>query len=302
MNLDEEIRDDYLITAEIKKLWAVQLDLLSQFERLCKRHGLKYYADGGTLLGAVRHKGFIPWDDDIDVQMMSDDFEQFCKYAKSELSYPYFLQYWDTEKGFYPWHAKLRRSDTTCFSEWELKMNPEGNHGIFIDIFPLYNIPDGVIQYKIQTIRLKILKFFYECYEVDRALTKKRVRRTFKRFLAQMSWKVCSIITAPEKICSRYIKIASSEKRKTRKIGVTTYTPGYRKYTWERRFFEKTVELPFEDRTISAPYMYKERLTVQYGDWNKIVKNSENHSTLIFSSDITYVDYLNHKRVHEDGN
>ena len=117
-----------------------------------------------------------------------------------------------------------------------------------------------------------------------------------------MSWKVCSIITAPEKICCRYIKIASSEKRETRKIGVTTYTPGYRKHTWERRFFEKTVELPFEDRTISAPYMYKERLTVQYGDWNKIVKNSENHSTLIFSSDITYVDYLNHKRGHEDGN
>ncbi|MBO4836966.1 MAG: LicD family protein [Clostridia bacterium] len=296
MNLSDEIRDGCLVTAEVKKLWSVQLDLLNQFERICKKHGLKYFADGGTLLGAVRHKGFIPWDDDIDVQMFADDFEKFCQFAKSELPEPYFLQYWNTEEGFYPWHAKLRKSDTTCFSEWELKMNPAGNHGIFIDIFPLYNIPDSTIKYKIQTIRLKALKYLFECYEMDRAITDFSVQKTLKRKIAQVLWKVCSLFTASDKICERYLKIASSEKKQTQKVGVITYLPGTKKFIWQRRLFEKTVELPFEDRTILAPYMYDERLTVQYGNWHEIVKNSENHSSLQFSADIPYKEYLKQKR------
>ncbi|MBR5683120.1 MAG: LicD family protein [Ruminococcus sp.] len=292
MELNEEVRDGHLVTAETKKLWAVQLDLLDRLEKICKKHGLKYYADGGTLLGAVRHKGFIPWDDDIDVQMFVDDFEAFCRFAKEELEPPYFLQYWNTEKGFYPWHAKLRRSDTTCFSQWELEMSPGGNHGIFIDIFPLYNIPDSAAKYKWQTIRLKALQYMFKCFETDRALKNSSVKATATRRAASGLWKLISLFTSSDKICRRYLSVAKCEKGRTKKVGVTSYTPGYAKYTWDRALFEKTVDLPFEDRTISAPYKYEERLTVQYGDWKKIVKNAANHSALHFSADIPYKDYL----------
>lgn len=292
MELNEEVRDGHLVTAETKKLWAVQLDLLSCLEKICKKHGLKYYADGGTLLGAVRHKGFIPWDDDIDVQMFVDDFEAFCRFAKDELEPPYFLQYWNTEKGFYPWHAKLRRSDTTCFSQWELEMNPSGNHGIFLDIFPLYNIPDSVAKYKWQTIRLKVLQYMFKCFETYRALKNSSVKATAVRRAASGLWKFISLFTSTDKICRKYLSVAKCEKGRTKKVGVTSYTPGYEKYTWDRSMFDKTVDLPFEDRTISAPYKYEERLRVQYGDWKKIVKNSANHSTLHFSADIPYKEYL----------
>lgn len=298
MNLNDEIREGHLIKSETKKLWAVQLELLDCLETICKKHGLKYYADGGTLLGAVRHKGFIPWDDDIDVQMFIDDFELFCKFAKKELKPPYFLQYWNTEKGFYPWHAKLRKSDTTCFSEWELEMYPHGNHGIFIDIFPLYNIPDNNIKYKWQTIRLKILQYMFKSFEVNRALINNPKNATFKRKIVANVWKLISLVTSTDKICKKYLSIANMEHNYTQKVGVTSYTPGYKKYTWDRRIFEKTVELPFEDRTISAPHLYEERLTVQYGNWRKIIKNSANHSTLHFSSDISYKDYLKRLKCH----
>jgi len=75
--LQSEYRDGYFVDATMKRVWAVELDLLEQFQNICKRHSLKYYAIGGTLLGAVRHKGFIPWDDDIDVGMPRADYDQF---------------------------------------------------------------------------------------------------------------------------------------------------------------------------------------------------------------------------------
>ena len=102
MNLEEEIRDGYKVSADMKKLWSVQMEILDQIDQICERHNITYYADGGTLLGAVRHKGFIPWDDDLDICMFKDELDKFIKYAKEELKDPYFLQTWETEEGFYP--------------------------------------------------------------------------------------------------------------------------------------------------------------------------------------------------------
>ena len=89
---EEEVRCGYLVTQKMKKVWAVGLNLLEQFDKICQAHGLRYYACYGTLLGAVRHQGFIPWDDDIDVAMFRDDYERLKLIAQEEISYPYFLQ------------------------------------------------------------------------------------------------------------------------------------------------------------------------------------------------------------------
>ena len=89
--LKEEERDGFLVTSEVKELWAVLLDILMQIDAICKNNGIEYFLCGGTLLGAVRHKGFIPWDDDLDIMMKRNDYNRFCEIAPFALQQPYFF-------------------------------------------------------------------------------------------------------------------------------------------------------------------------------------------------------------------
>ena len=86
-----EVRCGYEVSAKMKKIWAVELDLLAKFIDVCNKHELNYFVDGGTLLGAVRHKGFIPWDDDVDVIMPREDYDKLFEIAAQEFQYPYFF-------------------------------------------------------------------------------------------------------------------------------------------------------------------------------------------------------------------
>lgn len=140
--LDEEIRCNYTVSHKMKKVWAVELDLLNEFMRVCKKYNITYYADAGTSLGAVRHKGFIPWDDDIDVMMFRDQYQKLCKIAKKEFKHPYFFQTEDTDPGSLRGHAQLRNSLTTGILQCELAGKWGYNQGIFLDIFPIDSIPD----------------------------------------------------------------------------------------------------------------------------------------------------------------
>ena len=114
--LKEEIRNDFLVTTERKKLWAVILDLFLEFKRVCDKYGLKYYPCFGFLLGAVRHKGYIPWDDDLDVCMPRDDYERFLE-LRNEFSHPYFFQIPETDPGYFYGMAKIRNSNTTAMNQ-----------------------------------------------------------------------------------------------------------------------------------------------------------------------------------------
>lgn len=119
----------------LKQLQMTEIEILKEAIRICDKYNLTYYFVGGTLLGAVRHKGFIPWDDDLDIGMPRQDYEQFIKVAMSELSPQFYLHCDSTDDTYWLPFSKLKKNNT-LFDEIEYE-KIDTNKGIFIDIFPL---------------------------------------------------------------------------------------------------------------------------------------------------------------------
>ncbi len=139
--LDEEMRCGYTVTTKQKKIWAVELDLLTEFMRVCDKYDLKWFVGYGSLLGVVRHKGFIPWDNDIDIAITRQSFNRLCNVAPEEFQYPYFLQTPVTEEGrYFRTFCKFCNSSTTGASELEWLQGV--NCGLYLDLFILDEIPD----------------------------------------------------------------------------------------------------------------------------------------------------------------
>lgn len=122
----------------LKEIQKAELYLLVEFDRVCREHGFTYFLDSGTALGAVRHGGFIPWDDDIDVGMPRKDYDRFMEIGQSLLPKNIFLQNRQTEKNYIRYAAKLRLEGTVFQETDEL---PYEHNGFFIDIFPFDNVP-----------------------------------------------------------------------------------------------------------------------------------------------------------------
>lgn len=128
----KEINDD-----KLQKLHKVELEILNKVDEICKKYNLSFQLSGGTLLGAVRHKGFIPWDDDIDLTMVREDYDRFIQVAPKELGDEYFLQCYDTDDCYFPF-IKIRKNNTV-FNE-DLIAHLDCHKGIFVDIFPFERI------------------------------------------------------------------------------------------------------------------------------------------------------------------
>ena len=140
----------------LKKLQKYEIVILDEIKRICEKNNLTYYLIAGTLLGAVRHSGFIPWDDDIDIAMPRADYEKFLQIAKYELDPKFFLQTIDSDKRWKRYYSKLRMNNTLFVEQKDCHM--DWHHGIFVDIFPFdmgkRNIP---ILNKIKAVFVRIV-------------------------------------------------------------------------------------------------------------------------------------------------
>lgn len=141
----------------LEQLHKTEVEILDEIVRICEKHGLKYYLIGGTLLGAVRHNGFIPWDDDLDIVMPRFDYDKFRELCKSELDEKYYLHDIDSDNKYWLIFAKIRKKNT-IFDEKNICTIDDAPKGIYVDIFPLDNAPcENSRKQRFLTRRIKAL-------------------------------------------------------------------------------------------------------------------------------------------------
>lgn len=244
------------MSSSLQDLHRVELNILNEFKRVCEVLEIPYFACYGTALGAVRHQGFIPWDDDLDVGMLRKDYQKFLKEAPAILQPHFFLQNFDTENDYYLSHAKIRDSRTTFIEEcWK---DFQWNHGVFIDIFPIDYVPDNCIQ----RLLVKIKRKYYQnaiCVWGDKnfgALSgwKNKLRSIFQLYVNRAYEKRVEII-------SRFDAMLAALPPSTR---VAVYECPY---VYPAEYFASFTEHPFEDTTIKLPKLYHEYLRATYGDY-----------------------------------
>ena len=282
----------HLVTAETKKLWAVQLGCLQELKRICEKHGIRYFASGGTLLGAVRHHGFIPWDDDINVMMFYEDYKRFCEVAPKEIRWPYFFQSFQTETGFGPGLSRIRNSETTGCTSYDYAV-ADGNYncGIFIDVFPLFGIEDGRILYLVQKARIKLWRFAIAGYETIRKAN--RDGWTFRKRTSPYVWwwVLVSLFTDHQGVSRRFLEACSSA-RSFSKVALLSFTGFNPRLTWNKEWFDELITIPFEFTDIVCPKAYDPILRTQYGDYVKFVKGGQIHSMVLIDSDTPFTERL----------
>lgn len=253
-----------LTKEELRKLQLIQLEILIEFDKICKKHNLKYSLAGGTLIGAIRHKGFIPWDDDIDVTMPRIDYNKFTEIQKKELNKDkYYFQNMDTDDDYVMLSAKIRRKNS-IYSESLNNMNKE-KQGIWIDIFPMDNTSNNLFIAKINYLRILILKIGLsykcnnECYSP--VLYKKIILNIIKLFS-----KVHSIKYYKNKLK----KLSEKYNNKISKYVVSNAGVYLFKEIIESKYFDSLTSVEFEGYKFNAPKDYDNYLKHYYNDYMKL--------------------------------
>lgn len=292
--LHEEVRNGYTISVDIKKVWAVELDLLNEFIRVCKKYNIQFFAAGGTILGAIRHKGFIPWDDDIDIMMFRSEYERLCSIAPMEFSHPYFFQTEETDPGSYRGHAQLRNSMTTSILKIELEQKKTINQGIFIDIFPLDAVPDDVSERKVfYKLMVKKQKRYWEYVNYlypYRFQFRKNLFILFENLFKSLLLPKRTVLKKANEYYQDFIKSIVGGSQNSNTVQMSPFC--MERYTYNKADIQDFVEKPFEMLMIPVPVNYKSVLDKTYGEWSKFVVGGSLHGGMIFDTEESYKEYI----------
>lgn len=229
-----------LTQEQLRKLQLTELELLVEFDRICRKNNIHYILGYGTLLGAVRHNGFIPWDDDVDVFLMRDEYNKFCEACKTDLNTEkFFLQNWETDKNFNSGYAKLRRNDTQYVRVGQERM--KYHNGIYIDIMVFDKVIDEVKMRE---------KFKKKCIIYRKLLYSTAGSMCEKNIFKRIGYKILTLIPK-EKVKQKFGEYSQKYNDMNTCFVFSTATLGHQHYCI--KLFQKTKEAEFEGHKFWIP-------------------------------------------------
>lgn len=300
----EESRSGFTVSQTMKRFWAAQMEVLQTTIEICEKHNLIYYAFYGTLLGAVRHKGFIPWDDDIDIAMKREDYEKFLKIAPTELPDGWHIRSIYNETEWHQYHARITNELLIDTSEKRLSRFHGCPFIAGVDCFPLDYYPKDTRDAEALKLLLHVVHAVIESFEyLDTAKCNvaqeeiQSVKITSEEGLSELE-KICHIsfdhdssiinqlLRLWDKICMTY---------GVQDADTLTFYPDY--ITGKEFLIQKdwlgTTHLPFENMILSTPSDYDNVLKTLYGNYHIFQRDMQMHDYPIYKKEL--------KMLHEMG-
>ena len=260
----------------LKELQGYEADALKQFITLCEKHNLRYYVIGGTLLGAVRHGGFIPWDDDVDVAMPRADYDTFLEIAAEELPKPYVIEYPKKDLDFKSYFAKIRRTDITVYEEL-LENEASSRIGYLIDVIPIDGTPDNAFAKKLYYAQVLGYRFLCGTANVYTGIRTNRPKSEQLLLRVVRALKLYEWIDV-QKVYEKMDKLFHKQDCETAKE-IGTLMGAYKLHEIvPREYFgdyENASVWQFEDMQVKGPELWDEYLTHMYGDYKTPPKKED---------------------------
>ena len=283
-----EIRCGCNVPEKLKKIWAVELDLMNELLSVCKKHNIQICAFAGTLLGAVRHQGFIPWDDDMDVCLTRDNYNKLCRIANNEFKYPYFFQTAENDTKFFCPHGRFRNSETTGIITSSDSV--EYNNGIAIDVYVVDGYIENRILFSLQYCNWRLVRRICDIYYSK------------GRFLKRIDYilnPLCKFISKFHKYdywVKKYYSITSMYSEKTNRLGLYDLGINFLSHYWVYKDeLQDLIYVPFESIEIPIPKEYDRVLKRIYGEYMKFpdeeTRKAWHGGKIIFEPEISYKQY-----------
>ena len=239
----------------IEEIKSTEVEILKYIDRICRDNGISYFLEAGTLLGAVRHKGFIPWDDDIDIALMRSDYDRLIDLLKSDDSIYAVSDIYGDSSCILPF-AKVY--DKRTIVKWKVKYPREPKYGVWIDLFPIDNVPDNKISLRIYQIHMRVLKSLYEHRRniyVEEATAKKR----FAQFISGIH-SIDYYLRKIDMLARKYSNINTNNV-----MNIFGIKDNYQEK--KKNFFTELFKTEFENMLLPIPANYNAYLTLMYGDY-----------------------------------
>lgn len=280
---EDEIREGFYISGMMKRVWAAQIEVLQVIDDICKKHDIRWFADCGTLLGAVRHGGYIPWDDDLDICMLRDEYIRFNKIVRSELPDNYvWLNLNNDKEPYYEHITRITNGHRLNFDEEYLDAYHQCPYAMGIDIFPIdYLCDDEEIEKQRKELAKVVImaadtitpegdnveEFREILNDIERLCD---IKLNYKKNIKQQLFKLV------DKLFSMY----TSNKGKN--VALMHYWVQEDNHKYPREYFDDVIMMPFENIKLPVPISYDGVLRIEYGDYMKINRQGGVHGYPLF--------------------
>ena len=285
---EDEVRDGFFVPSEIKRAWAAELEVLSEVDKICKKHNIQYFADWGTLLAAVRHEGFIPWDDDLDIVMKRADYNRFMEIAKTELPEGFSAYNFRNHDNLWLFLGRVVGKQRICFEEEHLERFHQFPYIAGVDIFVLDYVSrdkeaekarnelalrtialadaigEGVVQPDV--MEAEISKLEQTCdIQLSRGLSALEMKRELYGLV--------------ELLFGWFKEEEADELTQLFPFGMKNGA-----FHFPKECYEHAIQLPYENTRIPVPIRYCEMLEKKYGDYMRLVRDAGGHDYPFFEA------------------